>query len=226
MDVAIDDPGLLQNLAGELNYRLALTLNALTLLTSDSAVAVDSTVNIVLPNGAYMTANNIRSAVQSLAAANVRPWKDNRFGGLMHPYIVKDVLNDTSTNGLTDILKRGNESDRSKLMTVPTNDEVIEFAGATFKQTTTVNTPTIGGNTYYNTYLYGDDALFSVFLGPTPEGGKNYKLNVQMAPESGSVSDPGRLIGGWVSYNVRFTNTLPPGAVQRLRRLQSESSSS
>ena len=49
----------------------------------------------------------------------------------------------------------------------------------------------------YNTYIFGDDAIFSVFLGKNPEdGSKNYKLFIQSAPEQGSVSDPARQIGG------------------------------
>jgi hypothetical protein len=112
-------------------------------------------------------------------------------------------------------------------MKTPGNEDTIVFAGAKFKQTTTAPTSTISSNTYYNTYLYGDDALFSVFLGKNPNSGeKNYKLFIQNAPENGSVSDPARVIGGWVSYNVRFTNTLPPGTTMRLRRLQSMSSAS
>lgn len=67
-----------------------------------------------------------------------------------------------------------------------------------FKQSTTTPTATIGGNTYYNTYIYGDDALFSIFLGGDEEGNKNYKLNIQVAPENGSVSDPARQIGGFL----------------------------
>lgn len=228
LDVAIDDPGLLQNLANELNYRLALTLNTLTQLTSDAAVAVDANVNIQLANGSYLTANNIRSAVQSLFTSNVRPLRtDGEFGGIIHPNITKDVYNDTSFNGLTDILKRGSEADRAMLMKAPSSSAAVSFAGVTFKQTTTAPTTTIGGNTYYSSYIYGDDALFSVFLGKNPESGeKNYRLFIQNAPENGSVSDPARQIGGWCSYNVKFTNTLPPGATQRLRRIQSESSSS
>jgi hypothetical protein len=144
----------------------------------------------------------------------------------MHPFIVKDVLNDTSNNGLTDILKRGDSSDRAKLFEIPKNDDVIEFAGARFKQTTTVPNVTIGGNTFWNSYVVGDDAQFSIFLGPNADGDKNYKLNIQIAPENGSVSDPARIIGSWCSYNVRYTNSLPPGSTMRLRRIQSESSSS
>ena len=63
------------------------------------------------------------------------------------------------------------------LYELPKNDDVIKFAGVTFKQTSTAPTVTISGNTYYNTYIFGDDAIFSVFLGKNPEdGSKNYKL--------------------------------------------------
>jgi hypothetical protein len=177
LDVAIDDPGLLQNLANELNYRLALTLNSLVQLTSDSAVAVDSLVNTTLANGSYLTANNLRSVAQSLVAVNARPLMNDTFGGIIHPNVVRDILNDTSFNGLTDIIKRGDKADM--LFTLPKNDDVIEFAGIKFKQTTTAPTVTISGNTYYNTYVYGDDAIFSVFLGKNPEdGSKNYLQKV------------------------------------------------
>jgi hypothetical protein len=140
--------------------------------------------------------------------------------------VVRDVLNDTSFNGLTDIVKRSDEM-RGMLFELPKNDDVISFAGVKFKQTTTAPTVTISSNTYYNTYVYGDDAIFSVFLGKDPsDGSKNYKLFVNAAPEQGSVSDPARQIGGWVSYNVRYTNTLRPGSTMTLRRLQSQTSSS
>jgi hypothetical protein len=86
------------------------------------------------------------------------------------------VYNDTSFNGLTDILKRGSDADRQMLLAAPANDDVVTFGGAKFKQTTTCPTTTISGNTYYSTYLFSDDALFSVFLGKNPESGqRNYR---------------------------------------------------
>jgi hypothetical protein len=138
----------LQNLANELNYRLALTLNSLVQITSDSAVAVDSLVNAQLANGSYLTANNIRSAAQSLVSVNARPLVDNQFGGIIHPNVVRDVLNDTSFNGLTDIIKRDGDM-RKMLFDLPANEDTIKFAGVTFKQTSTAPTVTIAGNTYY-----------------------------------------------------------------------------
>lgn len=89
-----------------------------------------------------------------------------------------DVFNDVSANGITDILKR-NESTVDKLIAPLANDEVLDFAGCRFKQTTTAPSSTISSNTYYNTYIYADDALFSVFLGKNPESGeKNYRQNL------------------------------------------------
>jgi len=227
MDVAIDDPSLLQNLSTELNYRLALTLNSLVQVTADAANGVDSSVNVTLANGSYLTANNIRTMAQQLAGVNARPLtKDGYMGGIIHPYVVHDVLNDTSINGLSDILKRNGET-AQKLLAPLSNDEVIEFAGVKFRQTTTAPTSTISSNTYYSTYIFADDALFSVFLGRNPESGeKNYRLLIQEAPQQGSVSDPARQIGGWVSYNVKYTNTLRPGSTMTIRKLISETSSS
>lgn len=88
--MAYDDPSLLQNLAAELNYRLALTLNSLVQLESDAAQGIDSTVTITLANGSYLTANNLRTAVQQLAAVNARPLtQDGYWGGMDNasPYI-------------------------------------------------------------------------------------------------------------------------------------------
>ena len=66
-----------------------------------------------------------------------------------------------------------------------------------------------------------------MFLGKNPDSGeRNYKLFIQEAPSNGSTSDPARMIGGWVSYNVKYTNTLRPGSTMTLRRIQSESSAS
>ena len=108
-------------------------------------------------------------------------------------------------NGLTDILKRG-DSTREQLLAPLSNEDVITFAGAKFKQTSTAPSVTIGGNTYYETYIFGDDAMFAVFLGKNPDSGeRNYRMLIQEAPSNGSTSDPARMIGGWVSYNVKFT---------------------
>lgn len=225
MDVAIDDGGLMQNLSTELSYRLALTMNKLVQLTADAGVSVDSSVNIDIVNGTFLTANAIRTAVQNLAATNAKPLFAGGYGGIIHPLVVHDVLNDTSNNGLSDILKRS-DSGIAKLLGPLDPEQPIEFAGVKFKQTSTAPSGTVDAVLKYNTYIFGEDAIFSIFLGKNAVGDKNFKLMVQEAPQNGSVSDPSRQIGGWVAYNVRYTNTLRPGSTMTYRRIQSQTSSS
>lgn len=84
IETAIDQPGLLENLGVELNYRGALTLNQLSLNTLDSAASVDSAVNITLAAGQFLTASNIRSAIAQLEANNVQPLLEGgAWGGLI-----------------------------------------------------------------------------------------------------------------------------------------------
>jgi hypothetical protein len=46
-------------------------------------------VNSTLANGSYLTANNIRSAAQSLVSVNARPLVDNKFGGIIHQQLLR-----------------------------------------------------------------------------------------------------------------------------------------
>jgi len=227
MDTALDDKGLLSSLAEEMNYRLALTLNTLVSTAADSLNGIDSSVNQQLAAGTYLTAANLRTIAQQLSSINARFFEGDTYAGVINPLVVHDIYNDASVNGITDIMKRTPEMAK-KLFTAIDRDAPLEFAGIKFKETTTASPTTIGGNLFYPTYIFADDALLSIFLGPNPSGGnkKNYSLNIQMAPEGGSVSDPARMIGGWISYNVKFTITPPPGTVMRARKILSMTSSS
>lgn len=225
MDTALDDKGLLSSLAEEMNYRLALTLNLLTSTSADSTVGIDSSVLQTLAPGTYLTASNLRTIAQQLSSINARFFESNTYAGVINPLVTHDLYNDASVNGITDIMKR-HESMANKLFSAVDRDAPLEFAGIKFKETTTASPTTISGNLYYPTYIFADDALLSIFLGPSGTDKKNYSLNIQMAPEGGSVSDPARLIGGWISYNVKFTITPPPGSVMRLRKILSQTSAS
>ena len=213
MDTALDDKGLLSSLAEEMNYRLALTLNLLVSTSADSLNGIDNTVNQQLAAGTYLTASNIRTIAQQLSSVNVRFFEADTFAGVINPLVTHDVYNDASFNGLTDVMKRQSDTQK-KLFSAVDRDAPFEFAGIKFKETTTAAPTTISGNLYYPTYIFGDDALLSIFLGPNPvdKNKKNYSLNIQMAPEGGSVSDPARLIGGWMERILvqlkNFANTV------------------
>ena len=227
MDTALDDKGLLSSLAEEMNYRLALTLNQLVSLSADALVGTDASVLQTLSPGTYLTASNLRTIAQQLSSINARFFENDTYAGIINPLVTHDIYNDASENGITDIMKRSPDTAK-KLFSAIDRDAPLEFAGIKFKETTTASPTTISGNLYYPTYIFADDALLSIFLGPNPadKSKKNYSLNIQMAPEGGSVSDPARLIGGWISYNVRFVVTPPPGSVMRARKILSNTSAS
>ena len=110
-----------------------------------------------------------------------------------------------------------------KRQVLPEDNDYVSFAGIHFKQTTTCPTTTISSKTYYESYIFGEDALLAVDLGKTKMDEKNYRLPIKLADPNGSVSDPAGMIGGWVAYNCKFTVSLPPNAsTGRLRRIQSE----
>lgn len=189
MDTALDDKGLLSSLAEEMNYRLALTLNLLVSTTADSLNGIDSSVNVQLASGTYLTVANLRTIAQQLSSVNARFFEANSYAGVINPLVTHDVFNDASINGLTDLYKRIPDTQKM-LFSAIDRDAPFEFAGIKFKETTTAAPTTISGNLYYPTYIFGDDALLSIFLGPNPAQGnrKNYSLNIQMAPEGGSVN--------------------------------------
>lgn len=227
LETSYEEGGLLGNLSTELHYRLALTINTIVQTAFDTANAVDSSVRTDLAVNSFLTANNIRTQAQSLLAANVRPLTgDGYFGAVIHPNVMRDVLNDTSANGITDVMKRHKDGVNMLQGPLDSND-VLEWAGVRFKQSTTAPTATVNSQTYYTTYIVGEDALFAISLGKAlSDKGDNYKMNVQFAPENGTVSDPARVIGGWVSYNTKFTTTLRPGTTMALRIVRAMTSAS
>jgi hypothetical protein len=137
------------------------------------------------------------------------------------------LFNDTTLNGITDILKRS-ESGQKLLqegMSESNNFQVVEFAGVKFVQSTNVpltsGVPTTGKSAY-STYIAAKDAVFSIKLGKAdvPEG-RNFKAEIkQFAP---SVADPAGLIGGAVAYNFKYVAAPRPATTQAFRRIQSES---
>lgn len=227
-DIALEtaiDPAL-ENLEREVAYRLALSLSIIVRNVADGANSIDSSVKNANAAGVLMTRPLLTVDGQSLAGRNVMPFDRgaNRFVGIIHPFIVGDVYNDPSNNGLVDVLKRTTEG-ADKLKELPGDDEevqVLDWYGFRFYQSSLVTQSTIGGNTAYRTYIFGDQALITISLGVKEnsqigEGDwHNMKIWMMKASEP-SVSDPSRVIGGWVSYNVKFVATTPPDTTMRLR---------
>lgn len=222
------DP-VLDSLQVEMAYRLAETCNSVLQTTADGAVSIDSSVNShSLAFNVPMNTTDITTNVQSLVGRNVKPYEGGYMRGIIHPFIVGDLLNNNSNNSLTDVLKRTPEG-QEKLMELPSPDgdmvPVIEWGGVRFMQSTAVTqTPNYQGHgvTALSTYIVGKDGLICISLGAkqgTQLGDGDYRnleLYVKRAGDS-TVSDPSRVIGGWVAYNTMFTAALVPDLTQRLR---------
>jgi N4-gp56 family major capsid protein len=206
LDVAIDDE--LTNLSQHLGYRGALVIDTVTQLELDAAVTIDGSANIVIPDGSYMTASTVRAAVASLAGRAIKRFEDGFYHGLIHPFCLGDILNDATVNGLTDIVKRSESGQKLLQEGFGQGDErsVVDFAGVRWCQSPnvplTANVP-ISGKSAYSTYITGKDGIFSVKLGNTDiPMDRNFRAKVLKFTES--AFDPGGVIGGGVSYNVKY----------------------
>lgn len=234
LETAIDPT--LENIQKEMAYRAALSVNALLRATVDGANAIDTSVPIEKAASSDVVASDIRTAIQALRGRNVHPFDEgsNKYVGLIHPFVVGDILNDNANNGLTDILKRtGGEV--NKLLELPAGGDTvdaIEFAGGRFYETTLVNITANYASSSKNglrTYLFGKDGVISISLGQS-EGTdlgdgdwRNLKVWLRKLDEP-SLPDPSRLIGGFTSYNFKYTSTLPPDTTMRLRYIDANSS--
>lgn len=234
METAIDDA--LGNIREEIAYRAGLSLNTVHRNVVDTAYLIDSSVNAL--NKAYnapITKQDFVNAVQSLQGRSVMPFdeKSGMFCGIIHPFCVGDALNDTTNNSITDILKRTVEG-QDKLMELPGPDSVpvLEISGCRFYQSQMVTqTPNYLGHagvTAFRTYFFGKDSSFSISLGAKENSkigdGKWRNIATELKKADGSsVSDPARVIGGWTSYNLKFTASLGPDTTMRLRTIDAPS---
>lgn len=223
------DP-VVENVGRELSYRLGQSLSQIVRAVIDGANSIDASVSTYLGSN-KMTVNNIRAQVQSLAGRAVLPFNEAEalFAGVIHPFVVGDVLNDTSNNAAVDILKHTvpGLQRMDDLVSVDLKD-TLEFpaSGVAFFQS---NLVTLGAQTNsYRTYIMGKDGVIAIRLGgrgdTALEDGnwRNIECNViQNAPLS--VADPSGLIPGWTSYRVHFTATLPPDTTMRLRVIDATS---
>lgn len=130
-----------------------------------------------------------------------------RFPKHSKPYILSDVANDLTANGVLDVEKYTREGQKWIEAGLAEDNEIIPIAGVDFVMSTNVpliaNLPA-SGKSSYATYISADETMFSIALGgfeDVPDE-SNFKANIyQFAPTS---FDPGGEIGGAVSYNFNL----------------------
>lgn len=226
-----------ENVGRELSYRLGQTLSAIVRAVADGSNSIDSAVSTGLAGGTSLALANIRTAVQSLAGRAVQPFNmaENLFAGVIHPFAVGDLLNDSSNNSAIDSLKHTPVGLQRMDDLVSANlKETLEFPATqvSFFQSNLVTLTTAykgsSGVTAYRTYIFGENGVIAVRLGGRGDNAindgnwRNIDVTTVQNP-SNSVADPSGLIGGWTSYRVHFTASLPPDTTMRLRYIDATS---
>lgn len=213
--LAVDIGKPLEQLSEMLGYRGALVVDTLIQQGFDAAVSTDSTASIQLATGNYVTRAVLNTAVATIRGKNGRPFAGGRMRGIMHPYILNDVANDTTINGAIDTEKFTREGQKWIEAGLAEDNEIIPIAGVDFVMSTNVplvaNLPASSVSSWA-TYITADETMFSIALGgfeDVPDE-SNFKANIyEFAP---SAFDPGGEIGGAVSYNFKFVVTPRPAA--------------
>lgn len=241
---AIDNT--VENVAKELGYRLGETLSALVRVTVDGGNAIDASVSVKLAatstsSFSTLSLSSIRSQVQSMAGRAIKPFNmaEKVFAGVIHPFVLGDVLADASNDSPIDILKH-TAVGQQRMDELPSVDleEVVELpsSGVHFFQSNLVTLSSnynpgsgaITGLTAIRTYIFGHDGVFAINLGArgdTPYGDgdwRNIKCNTQQNLPL-SAYDPSGLIPGFTSYKVHFTTSLGPDPILRYRYLDGAS---
>ena len=101
--------------------------------------------------GDNLTGAYIKKAVVSLQAANVPMFADGTYHGIIHPYVVGDVMNDTAVGGWIDAARYAGAE---QLM----SGELGRYAGVRFKSSAGAGVKTgagAAGINVYSTLIYG-----------------------------------------------------------------------
>lgn len=193
IETIIDDS--VAAVAGEMGYRAGLTVDTLIRTEFDGGSATTSTALV----GSNLSAQDYRKMVQLLRGTDVKPASGGDFLSLGHPYVLYDLISDTSAGGFIDVSKY-TENSVNKLFE---GDELGKLAGVRIGQSTNVGTSGSGATTKYWVYVVGAGAVAAVNLGDgNVANGNNPAVSVMKhAPDK---ADPAGVIGGSVAYNFKF----------------------
>lgn len=194
-ETAIDP--ITENAADMLGYRGGLSADTITRTEFDSNVSSVQQATL----GATFSASDLRRAAMLLEGADVRPMKGDTFLGIVHPYVLYDLMSDNTAGGFIDVMKYADPQ-------TMVNGEAGKMAGVRLVKSTNVGSTGTAPNVKYYTYVVGQGAVGAIELsglGPTnvmdPEK-QSFKINViKGGPQ---IADPEGMIGAAVSYRFVF----------------------
>lgn len=214
-ETAIDP--IVENASEMLGYRGGLSADTIVRTEFDSNVSSVQLATI----GTTLAANDFRRSVMLMAGANVRPKIADDFVGIVHPYVLFDVMADNTAGGFIDVMKYANPS-------AIINNEAGKVSGVRLMKSTNVGSTGTAPTVKYYTYVVGKGAVGAIDLsgvGPTkvmdPEK-QAFRVNViQGGPQ---IADPEGMIGAAVSYRFVFVSQTLDSTTYRYRIILSDSS--
>lgn len=214
-DTAIDP--ITENAADMLGYRGGFSADTITRVEFDSNA---SSVQIATL-GATFSAADLRRAAMLLAGADVRPMKGDDWIGIIHPYILYDLMSDNTAGGFIDVMKYADPN-------TMVNGEAGKMAGVRLLQSTNVGSTGTAPQVKYYTYVVGMGAVGAIELagvGPTQvqdPAKQAFKINViKGGPQ---IADPEGMIGSAVSYRFVFVAKTLDSSTYRYKIVLSDSS--
>jgi len=210
---AVDIGEPLEQLSEMLGYRGALVVDTLIQQGFDAATSTDTTCTQQVADGSHVTRQTLNTAVATIRGKNGRPFPGGKMRCIMHPYILSDIANDTTNNGVLDIQKRTDRGQKWVEAGLVEDNEIIPVEGIDFVMST--NVPLVSGkpstgHSSWATYVTADETMFSIALGSFKDvpDENNFRANIYSFQPS--AFDPPGVIGGAVSYNYKFVVTPRP----------------
>lgn len=194
-ETAIDP--ITENAADMLGYRAGLSADTIVRTEFDS----NATSVQIATVGTTFTANDLRRSAMLLEGADVRPFDDDEFVGIVHPYVLYDLMADNTAGGFIDVMKYAKPEELVA-------GEAGKMAGVRIMKSTNTGSTGSAPNTKYYSYIIGKGAVGCIDLagvGPTdvedPEK-QAFKINtIKGGPQ---IADPEGMIGSAVSYRFVF----------------------
>lgn len=180
-----------------LSIRAAGSVDTIIRAEIDSNTSTTVTIATI---GTNMATADIKKGVRLLEGLNVEPFDGSKWLCILHPYVVYDIIADTTAGGFIESLKY---QSGQKVLT----GEVGEVGGAKLLTTTNVNTADSGATTKYYAYLFGYQGVGVTELeGRGPDNivdpkRQNFKINVY---PGGGPWDPTQEIGSVAGYRFVF----------------------
>jgi N4-gp56 family major capsid protein len=215
-DTAIDS--IAENFSEQLGYRAGLSVDTICRIELDTA-ATSTDLN---PAGANLTSSDLRRAKALLNGADVRGKEGTDMLGIIHPYVLYDIMSDNTAGGFIDVMRYSQPD-------VAMTGEVGKIEGVRLVKSTNVKTSTDAApGTLYTTYVVGKGAMGVVSLaGNAPSkvvDPQKQAFQVNIIQGKPQIADPEGNIGFAVSYRFVFVAKLLDTTTYRYKTIPADAS--